>query len=98
LEVPDRAYFLFSTGVNAFTDGNWRQTAPWRGPFSDESVQTPSLLWPADQAWVLVVEIDEDTAYVGGSRALAKALLVCPDLEAARADLSGDATVPHHHN
>ena len=98
LEVPDRAYFLFSTGVNAFTDGTWRQTAPWRGPFSDESVQTPSILWPADQAWVLVVEIDEDTAYLGGSRTLAKALLACPDLEAARADLSGDATVPHHHN
>ena len=98
LEVPERAYFLFTAGAEAFTDGSWREAAPWRSPIDPDYTYLPSILWPADRAWVLVVEIDEDTAYIGGSRALADALLNSPNLETAEVDLSGEATVPQHHN
>ncbi|PCE16226.1 hypothetical protein AUC47_09810 [Microbacterium sp. SZ1] len=99
-ETRDRAYVLFSAGVEEFTDSDWILRAPWRD-FSGEqhgfppSAQSPSILWPEDRAWVLVSEIDFDSTVVAGSAELVAALCADPALEAfplpEGADLHWDA-------
>ncbi len=43
---------------------------------------TPNWWWPDDRAWVVVSELDAPSTYVGGSAALAQAILDEPQLEA----------------
>jgi hypothetical protein len=76
---PFRAYILFRAGASEFATDDWQQTAPWVDP---PLVQTPSILWPDDHAWVLATEIDDDSTIVAGSHELADALLTSPDIEA----------------
>jgi hypothetical protein len=98
LELPHRAYVLFSAGVSTFTDASWPDIAPWVGP--DEAhawAQTPNVLWPADRSWVVVSEIDFDSTIVAGSPELVAAICADPRLEALPvpegADLSWDGDV-----
>jgi hypothetical protein len=42
----------------------------------------PNLWWPEDRAWVVASEIDLDSTYVAGSRALVDHILAAPALEA----------------
>jgi hypothetical protein len=42
---------------------------------------TPNWWWPDDRAWVVVSELDTPSTYVGGSAALAQAILDEPQLE-----------------
>ncbi len=42
----------------------------------------PTLLWPADRAWFVASDPDQDSTYVGGSASLIESLLASPDLEA----------------
>ena len=44
--------------------------------------RTPNWWWPDDRAWVVVSELDAPSTYVGGSAALAQAILDEPQLEA----------------
>jgi hypothetical protein len=43
---------------------------------------TPNWWWPDDRAWIVVSELDAPSTYVGGSAALAQAILDDPQLEA----------------
>ena len=43
---------------------------------------TPNWWWPDDRAWIVVSELDAPSTYVGGSAALAQAILDEPQLEA----------------
>jgi hypothetical protein len=43
---------------------------------------TPNWWWPDDRAWIVVSELDAPSTYVGGSAALAQAILDHPQLEA----------------
>ena len=83
----DRAYVLFSAGVDEFADADWVLRAPWRDRPAEQhgfppSAQSPSILWPEDRAWVLVSEIDFDSTVVAGSTELVAALCADPALEA----------------
>lgn len=95
LELPDRSYYLFSAGPSFYTDPRWVEQAPWNG--SAQFAQSPNILWPADQAWVLVSEIDFDSTVVAGSLELISALARDPGIEALilreGADLSWDGDI-----
>lgn len=80
LDLPNRSYVLFRGGVSIFTDGRWVEEMPWSedDPFP---AQAPNLIWPADQEWVMVSEIDWDSTIVAGSAELVDALLAAPGLE-----------------
>ena len=43
---------------------------------------SPNLIWGADRSWFVASEVDFDSTLVGGSRALVKALVAAPGLEA----------------
>ena len=46
----------------------------------------PNLIWPADQSWLVVSEVDFDSTLVGGSAALIEAIVASPKLEAWQVD------------
>ncbi|MGO2519127.1 MAG: hypothetical protein ACTH8F_03305 [Microbacterium sp.] len=100
LSLPDRDHVLFSAAPAAFADQDWVLDAPWRDRPAEEHgsepwAQHPSILWPADRAWVMVSEIDYDSTIVAGSRALIQAICADAALEALPisegADLNWDA-------
>ncbi|MGO2050184.1 MAG: hypothetical protein ACTH2E_06955 [Microbacterium sp.] len=87
LELPDRDHVLFSAAPVAFADPDWVLDAPWRdreaeGHGFSPSAQHPSILWPADRAWVMVSEIDDDSTIIAGSNELIQAICADPTLEA----------------
>ncbi|GEK86366.1 hypothetical protein GCM10007198_10930 [Microbacterium aerolatum] len=87
LELPDRNHVLFAAAPAAFADPDWILDAPWRdreaeGHGFDPSAQHPSILWPADRAWVMVSEIDFDSTIVAGSNELIRAICADPPIEA----------------
>jgi len=100
LELPGRAYVLFSAPPSAFADPGWILDAPWRDVEAEEhgfppAAQHPNILWPADRAWALVSEIDFDSTVVAGSAELIRAICADAGLEALPlregADLGWDA-------
>ncbi|WP_243228461.1 hypothetical protein [Microbacterium sp. CIAB417] len=99
LRLPGRDHVLFSAAPSAFADPDWVLGAPWRDRPAEErgfapAAQHPSILWPADRAWVMVSEIDFDSTIVAGSGALVAEICADPHLEAHTvadgADLSWD--------
>lgn len=100
LRLPDRDHVLFSVAPAAFADPDWVLDAPWRDRMSEQhgfppEAQHPSILWPADRAWVMVSEIDFDSTIVAGSAALVAAICADGRIEALPiregADLTWDA-------
>ena len=83
LELPGRAYFLAHLDLADLCTDDWEARAIWADP---PPTRTPSLLWPDDHAWCLATEIDFDSTIIGGSRALAAALLAAPGLEVLEID------------
>ena len=75
LELPERTHLVFHGPLEAVGDVGW--TAPG-GQFMPES---PSVIWPADRAWYVATDVDQDSTYVGGSRGLILALMADPRLE-----------------
>ncbi|MCT9819495.1 hypothetical protein N3K63_04255 [Microbacterium sp. W1N] len=99
LALPERNHVLFRGGVAELVDPAWELRMPWRDRPSEAqgfppSAQSPSLVWPADRAWVWVSEVDWDSTVVGGSAELIRAVCADPRLEALPlgpdADLSWD--------
>jgi hypothetical protein len=92
LQLPGRAYLLFETGVTTFSDPTFLSRSPWS---HDRWPQSPSIIWPADRAWVVVTEIDFDSTIVAGSRALIDEIVSDPAIEALEvpegADLGWEA-------
>jgi len=97
LQLPGRGHVLFSAPPQAFADPDWILDAPWRDAEAERhgfapSAQHPSLIWPADRAWVLVSEIDYDTTVVAGSADLIQALCADPAIEALPLQENADLT------
>lgn len=68
-------YWLFEGHVSeAVRIGRWN-TEHWF------SAQTPQFFWPADHAWCVATEIDEDSTVIGGSSELVDQLCASEDLE-----------------
>lgn len=87
LELPDRNHVLFAAAPAAFADPDWILDAPWRDREAEShgfssSAQHPSILWPADRAWVMVSEIDFDSTIVAGSNELIREICADPSVEA----------------
>ncbi len=93
LELPGRTHVLFRGGVSELADLEWTDAAPWRGEDADD-ILSPSLIWPDDRAWVLVSDPDLDSTLVGGSAALAAALVARAGLDAV--EIPGDAVLEGH--
>lgn len=53
----------------------------WHWPNGGFSQEPPTLIWPVDRAWFVAGDVDLDSTYVGGTAALATALLEHPALE-----------------
>ena len=73
--IPNRAMLLFAGPVDVLRDA---PALAWRGS-ADGSYQEPHLVWPADRAWCLACEVDEEIEFtvgcsVAASRALEAAL------------------------
>ena len=69
--IPHRTMMLFAGPVEALRDA---PGPAWRGPGADDR-QEPHLVWPADQAWCLACEVDEEIEFtVGCSEAAFKYL------------------------
>ena len=76
--IPQRAYFLFEGPLAAAPEMGWNS------PGGHFLPQSPNIFWPDDRAWCVATEIDLDSTYIGGSEALAEALLAEPRLETWR--------------
>lgn len=84
--LPQRDYFLFEGPLDGTAEMGW--TSPG-GHFLPQS---PNIFWPDDRAWCVATEIDLDSTYVGGSEALARALLAEPRLETWRVEPAAPIT------
>lgn len=80
--IPQRAYFLFEGPCDAALEMGWN------APGGHFFPQSPSFFWPDDRAWCVATEIDLDSTYIGGSEALAQAVLAEPRLETWRVQAS----------
>lgn len=79
LELAGRSHKLFAAGVLEFIEPVWVERAPWIEEVWN--VQSPSILWPQDHAWILVTEVDYDSTIIAGSKQLIDALLGTDILE-----------------
>ena len=81
LELPNRRHLLFAGSlgdVAALAAGTaTADVSPFR-----TGDRTPSLLWPDSRAWCVATEVDFDSTFVGGPRALIAEVLADPTLEA----------------
>ena len=73
LELPGRGHVLFRGSLAELADADWPGRVPWNDP-DGSFPQSPSLIWPADRAWVSATDVDADATVVGGSVALIAAL------------------------
>jgi hypothetical protein len=89
LSLPHRDHVLFRGSVRELTDPGWAAQAPWADE-APEWTASPSLIWPADRAWVLVTEVDGDSTVVAGTADLVQAICADPLIE-ARAIREGTA-------
>lgn len=80
LRVAGRDHLLFAGPLA--DAGRWGAASFGHGIPRD--INSPNLLWPADHAWCLATDIDTAWTGIGGSAALADALLAEPHLEVVR--------------
>jgi hypothetical protein len=78
VRLPGRDYLLFAGPLAAASQLGWTD------PYGVYFPQSPNLFWPQDHTWCVACEIDLFCTLVGGSDALAEALLADPRLEAWR--------------
>jgi hypothetical protein len=95
LTLPARDHVLFAGALSDLADPEWPWNVPWRdvddaaveAPLGAEpATVSPSILWPADRAWVLVSDVDLDSSFVAGSPDAIRAICSDPRLEALRVD------------
>jgi hypothetical protein len=91
LSLPERDYVVFRGGIAEFADPDWAERMPWRDLKAEAAgfgptAHAPSLVWPADRAWVMVSEVDWDSTIIAGSPELIAAVCTDPGLEAAPID------------
>lgn len=75
LQLPERIHLIFEGPLAAVDDTGWTN---FDGAFVSES---PNLIWPADRAWFVATDVDQDSTYFGGSSGLLEALIGDPRLE-----------------
>lgn len=82
--TPHRDWYLYEGPLDDAITG-------WYG--KDKFLfQSASMWWPEDHAWFVSTEVDFDSTYVGGSRALIEAILDEPAIEALEVDVGHGIT------
>jgi len=85
--LPERtSYLLYRGGLDCLTTSVVRDS----GYGTHQSVH---MCWPADHAWVLGVDVDLNTSYLGCGHGLFDAVQACPDIESA--EVGGEALVSY---
>ena len=79
IATPQREWDLFRAPLEHMDMRFDKQFFAWEQ--EEERGFTANMVWPDDRSWHLAVEIDHDTAYIGGSAPLIEALLASDDLE-----------------
>lgn len=82
LRLPHRDHVLFRCGPAEFADADWVSRMPWYRADVLGGDYSPSLIWPDDQAWVIVTEIDFDYTVVGGTVEAIRAVCAASSVEA----------------
>lgn len=93
LELPARSYVCFEAGIQDFVSSDgasagvsgraaWPHRAPWIDDPSGWWLQSPNLIWPDGQEWMLLTEIDFDSTLIACSRDCADTLLAAEGIEA----------------
>ncbi|WP_322410502.1 hypothetical protein [Microbacterium invictum] len=95
LRLPNRDHVLFHADLTLLADPAWPWQVPWRdtaleAPGGAASALSPSLVWPADHAWVLATEVDADSTVIAGSAAAIRAVCTDARLEAWSIDEGAD--------
>ncbi|WP_421529229.1 hypothetical protein [Mycobacterium sp. THU-M104] len=87
---PDRNYYLFEDDIGA---------AARIGYWVNEDffiAQSPSFFWPADHAWCVATEIDDDSTFIGGAHELVDQLCASELIEVLQ--IPPDAPYKDHIN
>ena len=73
--LPERTHLVFKGNADILDKVGWIG-------FDGRPVhEAPNLIWPADRAWLVATDVDQESTYVGGSAALVAALIADPALE-----------------
>lgn len=80
-DLPDRRYVLGSTSLDALARPDWPYGAGLGWVPGDIDGIMPQLIWPADEAWCLSIEVDAPYTVVAGPRELIREILALPGVE-----------------
>jgi hypothetical protein len=86
LQLPQRTHLVFKGDADLLDDVGW---IGFDGRLVHEA---PSVIWPADRAWYVATDVDQESTYVGGAPALINALVADPGLEAWPASATDSIT------
>ena len=81
-ELPARRYFLLEGPIEAINET----------VSQDTFYRSASLWWPDDRPWFVAIDVDLESAYVGGTNACIEALVSHPDLEVLRVEVTHGVT------
>jgi len=76
LRLPQRTHLVFKGNADLLDHVGW---IGFDGRLVQES---PSVIWPADQAWFVATDVDQESTYVGGPKSLVDHLIARPRIEA----------------
>jgi hypothetical protein len=76
LSLQERRHVIFRGPLEALDELGWTSSD---GGFIREA---PSVIWPADRAWFVSSDVDQDSTFLGGPRGLLDALVADDRLEA----------------
>ncbi len=82
LEIGAHTHVLFLGALAELADAAWPRRVPWADP-DPEWTASPSLVWPADRAWVLVTDPDATATVLSGSTGLIAAIAADPAVGSA---------------
>jgi len=80
-DLPHRRYVLGSTSLDALAQPDWPYRAGLGWTAGDVNGIMPQLIWPADEAWCLSIEVDAPYTVVAGPRELIRDILALPEVE-----------------
>ena len=80
LQLPERLFIVLEGPIDAVEHLGWSH---FNGSFVREA---PSIIWPADRAWFISTDVDQDSTYLGGTIDLVEALVADDRLEVWRVD------------
>jgi hypothetical protein len=86
LRLPERSHLVFQGDADVLDHVGW---VGFDGRLVHEA---PNVIWPAGRSWFVASDIDQESTYVGGSKALIEALIADPSLEVWQAAATDSIT------